>query len=106
MKKFRLKKGDRVIVIAGADKGLNGEILQVIPKTGRVIVSGVGKVKRHTSPSAKNKSGGIVEKFMPIHISNVAFYDAKTSKPSKVGYKVLEDGSKKRIAKVSGEIIE
>jgi large subunit ribosomal protein L24 len=96
MKKFRLKKGDRVIVIAGADKGLNGEILQVIPKTGRVIVSGVGKVK----------SGGIVEKFMPIHISNVAFYDAKTSKPSKVGYKVLEDGSKKRIAKVSGEIIE
>jgi large subunit ribosomal protein L24 len=104
MKKLKLKKGDKVIVITGKDKGKVGNILQVLPKSEKVIVSGVGEVKKHSKPS-KTGGGGIVKKSMPIHISNVAFYDEKSKKLSKVGYKILENGEKKRIIKTSKEII-
>ena len=104
MKKLKLKKGDKVIVITGKDKGKVGNILQVLPKSEKVIVSGAGEVKKHSKPS-KTGGGGIVKKSMPIHISNVAFYDEKSKKLSKVGYKILENGEKKRIIKTSKEII-
>ena len=104
MKKFKLKKGDKVIVIAGKDKGKTGEILQVFPKEDNVIVSGAGEVKKHKKPS-KAGGGGIVKKSMPINISNVAFYDEKNKKLSKIGYKILENGDKKRVIKNSAEII-
>ena len=103
--KLKLKKGDKVFVIAGNDKGKTGEILKIITKTNRAIVSGINKALRHTRPSKKDEKGGIKEKFMPIHISNLAFLDAKINKPSKVGYRILDDGSKKRFMKTSGEII-
>ena len=99
---LKLKKGDEVVVIAGKDRGKKGSILRVIVSQARVVVSGVGRVKRHTKPSAIS-AGGIIEKEMPIHISNVALSDPKTGKPSRIGFKVLNDGKKVRIAKRSGE---
>lgn len=103
-KKFKLKRGDKVIVIAGKDKGKTGDILKVLPLLDKVVVSGVNAVKKHTKPS-KTSEGGIVSKNMPLHISNVALLDAKTNKASRVGYKILENGEKKRVAKRSGEIV-
>jgi len=103
-KKFKLKRGDKVIVVAGKDKGKTGDILKVLPLLDKVVVSGVNAVKKHTKPS-KTSQGGIVSKNMPLHISNVALLDPKTNKASRVGYKILENGEKKRVAKRSGEII-
>lgn len=103
-KKFKLKRGDKVIVVAGKDKGKTGDIVKVLPLLDKVVVSGVNAVKKHTKPS-KTSQGGIVSKNMPLHISNVAFLDAKTNKASRVGYKILENGEKKRVAKRSGEIV-
>jgi large subunit ribosomal protein L24 len=105
MAKLKIKKGDKVVVITGRDKGKTGEVKQVMPAENRVIVDGVNMVKRHTSPSAGN-AGGIVEKEASIHISNIAYVDPKTDKPTRVGYKTLEDGRKVRYAKRSGEIID
>jgi large subunit ribosomal protein L24 len=105
MAKLKIKKGDKVVVITGRDKGKTGEVKQVMPAENRVIVDGVNMVKRHTSPSAGN-AGGIVEKEASIHVSNVAYVDPKTDKPTRVGYKTLEDGRKVRYAKRSGEIID
>jgi large subunit ribosomal protein L24 len=102
--KMKVKKGDRVIVISGSDKGKRGEILRVMPDEGRVLVSGVNMVKRHTKPSPKTQ-GGIVSKESPVHVSNVALLDPKTQKPTKVGYKILADGAKVRVARKSGETI-
>ena len=102
--KLKLKKGYKVIAITGKDKGKVGEILQVLPLENKVIVAGLNTVTRHTKPS-KASSGGIVTKNMPIHISNVAFFDAKTQKASKIGHKFLESGEKVRFAKKSGEVI-
>ncbi|NRA73312.1 MAG: 50S ribosomal protein L24 [Rickettsiales bacterium] len=104
MKKFKLKKGDKVIVTTGKDRGKVGDILKLFPKLDKVIVSGVGEVKKHQKPT-KAGGGGIVKKSMPIHISNIAFYDEKNKKPSKIGYKILDNGDKKRIMKTSSEII-
>ena len=101
--KLKVKKGDEVIVIAGKDKGKKGAILQVIPAERRVLVAGVNKVKRHTKPSQANPQGGIIEKEMTLHVSNVALVDKKTGKPTRVGYKTLQDGTKVRVAKRSGE---
>jgi large subunit ribosomal protein L24 len=100
--KLKLKKGDNVVVITGKDKGKTGAILRVLPKESRVVVAGVARVKRHTKPSQMN-AGGIIEKEMPIHISNVALADPKDGKASRVGYKTLNDGTKVRVAKRSGE---
>lgn len=103
--KLKYRKGDRVLVRTGKDKGKRGEILKVMPKDQRLIVQGVNMVKRHTRPS-QTAQGGIIEKESPIHVSNVAHLDPKDDKPTKVGFKFLEDGSKVRFARRSGEIID
>ena len=101
----RVRKGDRVVVITGRDKGKVGEVLQVYPKNSRVIVSGANMVKRHTAPS-QTSGGGIVEKEAALHVSNVAHLDPKDDKPTRVGFKTLEGGRKVRYAKRSGEVID
>lgn len=103
--KFKIKSKDRVIVMAGRDKGKTGSVLKVLRKEHRVIVQGVNMVKRHTRPS-QTSQGGIVEKEAPIHISNVAHLDPKTNEPTRVGFRILEDGRKVRFAKRSGELID
>jgi large subunit ribosomal protein L24 len=102
--KLKIKKGDKVVVIAGKNKGQSGQVIQVIPSVSRVRVSGVNVSKRHTKATAAGP-GGIIEKELSIHISNVSHVDPKTSKPTKVGVKVLADGKKVRVAKKSGEVI-
>ena len=104
-KRFRLRKGDDVVVISGRDKGKTGSILRVIRSEDRVIVDGINMVKRHTRPS-QAQPGGIVNKEAPIHISNVALADPKNGSATRVGYKFLEDGRKVRVAKQSGEVID
>ena len=104
-KKLRIRKGDRVVVTTGRDRGREGEVLRVLPKEDRLIVQGVNVVKRHQRPSAGHP-GGIVAKEASIHISNVAHIDPDGGKPTRVGYKILDDGRKVRFAKRSGEIID
>ena len=101
----RIKKGDRVSVLSGKDKGKTGEVLKVFPTKGRAIVQGVNIFKRHTPPSQAG-AGGIVEKEGSIHLSNLAHLDPSDSKPARVGSKVLEDGRRVRYAKRSGEVID
>ena len=101
----KIKKGDRVMVTTGRDKGRSGEVRQVMPTESRAIVAGVNLVRRHTKPSAQNE-GGILSKEAPIHLSNLAIVDPKSGKPTRVGFKVLEDGRKVRIAKRSGDLID
>ena len=105
MIKLKIKKGDKVVVITGKDKGKTGEVVKVDPKESRVTVQGVNVVKRHTRPQMGNP-GGIVEKEAPLHISNVAHVDPKDGKPTRVGYKMLEDGRKVRVARRSGEVLD
>ncbi len=100
----KIKKGDRVVVLTGKDKGRQGEVLQVLPKEDRVLVSGLNMVKRHTRPTQADPQGGIRHKEAALHISNVAFVDPKTGEPTRVGFRI-EDGKKVRIAKKSGEVI-
>ena len=104
-KKFKLKKGDDVVVVSGRDKGKKGSILRVLRDDDRVLVDGVNMVKRHTRPS-QTQPGGIVEKEAPIHISNVALADPKDGTAARVGYKFLDDGRKVRFAKQSGEVVD
>jgi len=107
--KLKIRTGDLVKVISGNSKGAQGKVLQVLVAENRAIVEGVNLVKKHTKPSAANPNGGIVEKEAPIHISNLAFIDPKTGKPTRVGRKVIEvDGKQKivRVAKKSGEVID
>ncbi len=101
----KIKKNDEVIVISGRDKGKKGSVLLVLPKKHRVIVQGVNMVKRHTRPTAA-QSGGIVEKELPIHVSNLALVDPDGGKPTRVGFRILEDGRKVRLARRSGEMID
>ncbi|WP_420406287.1 50S ribosomal protein L24 [Nisaea sp.] len=103
--KFKVKKGDKVVVTTGKDKGKTGEVLRVIPAENRVLVQGVNMVKRHTRPT-QFAAGGIIEKEAPLHISNVAHIDPKSNEPTRVGIRVLEDGRKVRFAKRSGEVID
>ena len=102
--KIKLKKGDEVIVLAGKDKGKRGKILKVIPTTRKIIVSEINKYKKHQKPG-NNEPGGIIEKDMPIHISNVAFYDSSLNKGVRLGYSFDKDGKKIRINKKSGKEI-
>ena len=104
-KRFRLRKGDDVVVISGRDKGKTGSILRGIRSEDRVIVDGIYMVKRHTRPS-QAQPGGLVDTEAPIHISNVALADPKDGSATRVGYKFLEDGRKVRVAKQSGEVID
>jgi len=101
----KIRTKDKVVVLSGKDKGKTGEVVKVLPKEERVVVSGVNVVKKHTRPSARSQ-GGIVEIEAPIHVSNVAHVDPKDGKPTRVGFKVLEDGRKVRVAKRSGETID
>ena len=103
--KFKIRKGDSVVVRTGRDKGKRGDVLKVMPAENRVIVQGVNMVKRHTKPSQAGP-GGIVEKEAPIHMSNVAHVDPKDDKATRVGFRVLDDGRKVRFAKRSGEVID
>ncbi len=100
--KLKIKKGDRVKVITGGSKGKVGDVLRVLPREQRVVVSGVNMIKRHTKPS-RTESGGIIEREATIHVSNVALLDPKSEKPTKVGFRFLEDGRKVRFARASGE---
>jgi len=102
---MKIKKGDRVKVIAGRSKGKVGDVLRVLPKEDRVVVQGVHMIKRHTKPG-RTDSGGIIEREAAIHVSNVALLDPKSDKPTKVGFKFLEDGRKVRFARASGETID
>lgn len=105
--KLKLKKGDEVIVIAGKDKGKRGTILSASPMTNKVIVEGVNQVKKHVRPNpARNVQGGIVTQDKPIQASNVAIYNPVTQKADRVGYKLLDDGSKVRIYKSNGEQVD
>ena len=101
----KVKKGDKVVVISGKDKGKRGEVLRVIPKESRAVVQGINTVTRHTRPSMQTQ-GGLVKKEAPIHMSNLALIDPSSDKPTRVGFKTLEDGTKVRIARRSGEQID
>lgn len=102
---MHVKKGDKVMVISGKDKGKEGIILEAFPKKDRVIVEGVNVVKKHAKPSQANPQGGIIEIEAAIHVSNVMPIDPKTGEPTRVGYQVV-DGKKVRVAKKSGEVLD
>ena len=101
----KIRKGDRVQVLAGRDRGRRGEVLVVMPKEDRALVQGVNMVKRHQKPRGLNQPGGIQEKEAPIHLSNLALLDPSSDKPTRIGFRTLEDGKKVRVAKRSGEVI-
>mgnify|MGYP001469115941 CR=1 FL=1 len=104
--KMHVKKDDTVIVISGKDKGKKGRIIAAYPRENRVLVEGVNMVKKHTKPSMSNPQGGIIEQEAPIHASNVMLVDPKSGLPTRIGYKVLDNGKKVRVAKRSGEVID
>ncbi|MBV8090916.1 MAG: 50S ribosomal protein L24 [Alphaproteobacteria bacterium] len=105
MPKLKLKKGDSVVVISGRDKGKTGEVLRVLPAESRVVVQGVNLAKRHTRPRM-GEPGGIIEKELSIHISNVAHIDPQSRRPTRVGFRYLDGGRKVRFARRSGEVID
>ncbi len=105
MPKLKIKKGDNVVVISGRDKGKTGEVLRVFPAEARAVVQGVNIARRHTKPRM-GEPGGILEKELPIHISNLAHIDPQSGRPTRVGYRFLEDGRKVRVARRSGEVID
>jgi large subunit ribosomal protein L24 len=101
----KIKKGDRVVVLTGKDKGRQGPVLRVLPKDSRVLVGGINLVKRHTKPTQGDPQGGIKNKEASLHISNVALLDPKSGEATRVGFRI--DGDKKvRVAKKSGEVID
>ena len=102
----KIKKGDKVVVLAGRDKGRSGEVLKVIPTEDRALVRGVNIVKRHQRQTQVNQESGIISKEAPIHLSNLALADPKDGKPTRVGFKILDDGRKVRVAKRSGDLID
>lgn len=102
--RIRLKKGDKVVVLTGKDKGQRGEILKMLRPKNKAIVQGVNMVKRHTAPS-QTGPGGIIEKELPVHLSNLAIEDPKDGKPTRIGIRTLKDGTRERFARRSGEAI-
>jgi large subunit ribosomal protein L24 len=102
---MHVKKGDKVMVISGKDKGKAGVILEAYPKQSRVLVEGVNVVKKHSKPSQANPQGGIISQEAPVHVSNVMPIDPKSGNPTRVGYKTV-DGNKVRVAKKSGEVLD
>ena len=104
-KKFKIKKGDKVVILTGKDKGKTGEILRVDRSSNRAVVDGANMIRRHTKPSQTNP-GGIVDREASSHISNLALADPKDDAPTRVGYKFLADGRKVRFARRSGEVID
>jgi len=102
----KIRKGDHVVVVAGKDKGKRGSVLRRVDEE-RLVVEGVNKVKKHAKPNPlKNQPGGIVEKEMPIHVSNVALLNPQTQKADRVGFKIMEDGRKVRVFKSTGEMAD
>jgi large subunit ribosomal protein L24 len=101
----KIKKGDKVVVLTGRDSGKSGEVIQVLPKESRAVVRGVNVVRKHQKQTMQQE-GGIVSKELPIHLSNIAIADPTDGKPTRVGFKVLEDGRKVRFAKRSGGLID
>lgn len=104
MSAAKIRKGDRVVVLSGKDKGREGEVLRSFPKDSRVVVSGVNMIARHTKPTQSDPEGGIKRREAPIHVSNVAIKDPTTGKPARVGFEV-RDGKKVRVLKGSGEVL-
>ena len=100
----KIRKGDRVIVLSGRDRGKRGEVLRVFPTESRALVSGINMVKRHQRQTQRQQAG-IVSKEAPIHLSKIAHVDPSSGKPTRVGFKFLEDGRKVRVAKKSGEVL-
>jgi large subunit ribosomal protein L24 len=105
MPKLKIKRDDNVVVISGRDKGKQGKVLRVFPAEQRAVVQGVHMARRHTAPRMGDP-GGIVDKELTIHISNLAHIDPQTNKPTRIGYKLLDDGRKVRVARRSGEVID
>jgi large subunit ribosomal protein L24 len=101
----KIRKGDKVIVLSGRDRGRTGEVVQVMPAEGRALVRGIHMVKRHQRQSA-TQDGGIISKEAPVHLSNLAIADPKDGKPTRVGFKIMADGKKVRVAKRSGVEID
>jgi large subunit ribosomal protein L24 len=101
----KIKKGDKVVVLAGRDRGRNGEVMRMLPAEQRALVRGVNMVRRHQKQSAQSE-GGIISKEAPIHLSNLAIADPKDGKATRVGFKFLDDGRKVRFAKRSGDLID
>ena len=102
---MKIKKGDKVIVVAGKDKGTVGEVIAAFPRVNKVVVEGVNIAKKHEKPNATNEDGGIVSKEMPIHVSNVMLYDNKAKARSRIGFKE-EKGEKVRVYKKSGQVVK
>jgi large subunit ribosomal protein L24 len=101
----KIRKGDKVVVLTGRDKGRSGEVIEVRPSESRALVRGVNMVKRHQKQTPQ-REGGIISKEAPIHLSNIALADPKSGKPTRVGFKVMNDGRKVRVAKRSGVEID
>ncbi len=107
MAKANVKKNDTVLVISGKDRGKRGRVLQVYPAVGRALVEGINIVKRHSKPNPqRNTKAGILSKESPIHLSNVMMIDPDTDKPTRVGRKILEDGTHVRVARGSGAVLD
>lgn len=99
---MKIKKGDKVQVLSGKDRGKEGVVMFAFPEKDTVIVEGVNLVKKHQRPQGEGKPGGIIDKDMPMHVSNVAALSPKDGKPTRIGYKILEDGTKVRVCKRTG----
>jgi large subunit ribosomal protein L24 len=106
MPKLKIRKGDRVVVITGRDKGKQGEVVRVLPDDSRVVVQGVNMMKRHQKARRAGEESAIIAKEASIHVSNVAHIDPSSGKPTRVGFKFLDDGRKVRVARASGESID
>jgi large subunit ribosomal protein L24 len=100
----KIKKGDKVVVLAGKDKGRTGEVLSVSPKEDKAVVRGINMIVRHQRQT-QSQEGGLIRKEAPIHLSNIAVADPKDGKPTRVGFQIQKDGTKVRVAKRSGEVI-
>ena len=105
MVKLKIRRGDKVVVLAGRDKGKHGEVVKAFPTENKVLVQGVNMVRKHQKQTP-SQQGGIIAKEAPIHVSNLAIEDPKDGSPTRIGYKILDDGRKVRFAKRSGEVID
>jgi large subunit ribosomal protein L24 len=106
MSAAKIKKGDKVVILSGKDKGKHGEVTKSLPSVGKVVVGGINMMTRHKKPSQSDPQGGLERIEAPMHVSKVAIEDPKTGKPTRVGFKILEDGRKVRVAKRSGALID
>jgi large subunit ribosomal protein L24 len=103
----KIRKGDQVVVITGKDKGKRGTVLKAVSEDSRLLVEGINRVKKHAKPNPmKGLTGGIIEKEMPIHISNVAIFNPATGKADRVGFKTLDDSRKVRVFRSNGEVVD